>query len=139
VNQPTEHETQMALEQRSRELFDERVAHLDAGTQSRLNQARQSALDIARGKSRPMNGSRWLLPVGSAAALALVAVTTVQIMRPSSELPAIESSSSMASTMDDVEILTSTDELEMLQNMDFYAWLETQQGDVAHAAPGEPG
>ncbi len=147
MNQPINHnaETESVTEQRSRELFDQQVANLDAGTRSRLNQARQAALDAARGKAGDHAtawGSRWLLPVGSVAALALVAVTTVQLMRPDASQPAFESVSTAANTMasnaavsnvDDVEILTADADLELLQNMDFYAWVETQP-EAASAA-----
>lgn len=127
------------LEQRSRELFDDSVANLDARTRSRLNQARQAALDAARGPAAasPM---RWLLPVGSAAALGLVTLTTVQFMRSGNEAPVMEESTVVASTMDDLEILTSSDELEMLKDVDFYAWLETQpEGAAGNGDAGEAG
>ena len=140
MNEPIDHkaETGSVIEQRSRELFDQQVANLDAGTRSRLNQARQAALDAARGKAganATVWGSRWLLPVGSVAALALVAVTAVQLMRPDASQPPLElantagntlASNAVASNVDDVEILTADTDLELLQNMDFYAWVETQ-------------
>jgi hypothetical protein len=140
VNEPIDHkaETESVTAQRSRELFDQQVANLDAGACSRLNQARQAALDAARGKAGANAtawGPRWLLPVGSVAALALVAVTAVQLMRPDASQPPLElaysagntlAGSAVASNVDDVEILTADADLELLQNMDFYAWVETQ-------------
>ncbi len=129
-----------ALEQRSRELFDQHVSNLDARTRSRLNQARQAALAAHKGGAGGAFGARWLLPVGSAAALALVALTTTQFLRPVTELPQAEVTALAAATtgsVDDLEIIASGDELDMLQDMDFYAWLETQQ-DVL-AASGETG
>ncbi len=113
------------LEQLSRELFDASVANLDARTRSRLNQARQAALDAARGPAA-VSPVRWLVPVGSAAALGLVVLTSAQFMRASNEAPVAEEANVVASTVDDLEILTSSDELEMLQDVEFYAWLETQ-------------
>lgn len=117
-----------AVEQRSRELFDEQVTNLDAHTRSRLNRARQAALAATTtGEARsPVWNSRWLLPVGSAAAVTLVALSAVQLMRTDREV-APSSEQVVASTVDDVEILTSSEELDMLQNVDFYAWLDTQQ------------
>jgi hypothetical protein len=141
VNTPVQDESvkDERLEQRSRELFDTRVANLDARTRSRLNQVRQAALDAARG---PAVGSpaRWLLPVGSAAALGLVVLTATQFMRPGNEAPVIEEATALASTVDDLEILASSDDLEMLRNMEFYAWLETQpEGALNDVASGEAG
>ncbi len=127
------------LQQRSRELFDTSVANQDARTRSRLNQARQAALDVARG-SATATPMRWLVPVGSAAALGLVVLTSVQFMRSGNETPVMEQPNAVASTVDDLEILTSSDELEMLQDVDFYAWLETQQeGAVGGANTSEAG
>lgn len=128
MNTPIDKDSDSPMEQRSRELFDETVANLDARTRSRLNQARHAALDAARGQpvASPV---RWLLPVGSAAAVAMVALTTVQIMRPGAEAPVVVESATLAS-VDDFEILTSSDELEMLQDVDFYAWLETQDSEA---------
>ena len=117
-----------AVERRSRELFDEQVANLDAHTRSRLNRARQAALAaMTTGQARnPVWNSRWLLPLGSAAAVTLVALSAVQLIRTDREA-APGSETVVASTVDDVEILTSSEELDMLQNVDFYAWLDTQQ------------
>lgn len=121
------------LLQRSRELFDEQVAHQDARTRSRLNQARQAALEAARQQHATGHGlsARWLIPVGSATALALVVVTSVQVMntnadRPAAELIASSADGNDASNVNDVDILASDADLELLQNMEFYAWLETQ-------------
>ncbi|MGC3981558.1 MAG: hypothetical protein QM808_09880 [Steroidobacteraceae bacterium] len=133
MNRPTDDVSAKAagatpLEQRSREIFDQQVAGQDARTRSRLNQARQAALEVARAQAghghSPLR-ARWMVPVGSAAALALVALTATQLLRPAVEQPVIEAGSTPA--VDDLEIIASSDELEMLQNVDFYAWLETQQ------------
>lgn len=130
VNKPiNEQPANDAVEQRARELFNAQVANQDAHTRSRLNQARQAALAAARGNSRSLPyslGGRWMLPVGSIAALALVTLSALQFMKPASETTEIAAST--VATVDDVEILTSSDELEMLQDMEFYAWLETQEG-----------
>jgi hypothetical protein len=116
------------VERRSRALFDEQVANLDAHTRSRLNRARQAALAAASGQARrPAWSSRWLLPVGSAAAVTLVALSAVQLLRTDREAMPSSEPVTVASTVDDVEILTSSEELDMLQNVDFYAWLDTQQ------------
>jgi Protein of unknown function (DUF3619) len=142
VKQPTKQTIDDAtgdslLERRSREVFDERVANLDARTRSRLNRARQAALAAARGEARGrVWNSRWLLPVGSAAALALVTVSTVQFMRDSKQGTSAVAPVVVASAVDDIEILTSSDELDMLQNVDFYAWLDTQQDDLSGAHTG---
>jgi hypothetical protein len=126
-----------ALEQRSRELFNAQVDGLDAHTRSRLNRARQAALAAASGSSSSVSlGARWLLPVGSAAALALVTVSAVQLMRAEHETVPVSASLAASNTADDMEILASNEELDMLQNVDFYAWLDTQTDSLDAASSG---
>lgn len=137
TKQPLDDATGGAVERRSRELFDAQVANLDAHTRSRLNRARQAALASASDQVRGLVWkSRWVLPVGSAAAVALVALSTVQLLRTDREA-APGSESVVASTVDDVEILTSSEELDMLQNVDFYAWLDTQQDGQSNSGAAD--
>ncbi|MGE3530203.1 MAG: hypothetical protein AB7I12_00255 [Steroidobacteraceae bacterium] len=127
-----------ALAKRSRELFNEQVANLDARTRSRLNQARQTALDAVRGESHAF-GVRWLVPAGGVAALVLAGLFSVQFIGSGDE-PLPDASMTVASTVADVEIIASGDELEMLQNVDFYAWLETQSDTLnSEGNPSEAG
>lgn len=117
------------LETRSRELFEDQVSSQDARTRSRLNQARHAALAAAGGNDgRELQ--RWLLPVGSAAALALMTVVAVQrdgVQTPDAAVAQLKATDSV----DDMEIMLSGDELDMLKDMDFYAWLDTQSLDEA--------
>lgn len=134
MNETHESRVDAALEQRSRELFNTQVASQPAHMRSRLNQARQMALRAAHETTHSAWGLRGWVPVGSVAALALVAVTVMQIMRPGAE-HATESGPLLAASVDDVEILTADAELEMLQNMEFYAWLTTEpEAAVADSA-----
>ncbi len=127
-----QHDADAALAQRSRELFNERVANLDGRTRSRLNQARQAALAAARGSDR--SGLRWWAPVGSAAALTLVAMIGWQTLHQGAEVQMPEPSvNTVAGTVDDLEIMTSNDDLEMLRDVEFYAWLETEQDSLPGA------
>lgn len=118
------------LELRAREVFDEHVASLDAHARSRLNQARQAALDTARNKQRVIT-PRWLVPAGSMAAVAMIASITFQYLHggaTGADKPAV------TSAMEDMEIIASKDDLDLLQNVDFYEWMDT-----ADAADGEAG
>ena len=105
------------LEERSKALFDESVERLDGRTRSRLTRARHAALDELRA-GRP----RWLgfrLPAAGLATAALAAVLVVtwtglkQPVAPGGGLP-----------LDDFDIVADSDNLEMLQDVEFYAWLE---------------
>ena len=137
MNKVDEKQGGAVLETHSRELFNEQVANLDGHTRSRLNRARHVALEKARCESRaPFN--RWLIPVGGVAALALVAMFGWQVLQqmPGSgnEVVVAESSGAMTGAVDDLELITDSAELELLQNMDFYAWLGSQTDSTLPAA-----
>jgi hypothetical protein len=115
------------IEQRARQLFDAGAASLDAHTLSRLNQARHTALDAAR-KDRVVM-PHWLMPAGSAAAMALVAVVTVQYMR---DAPHAEVNTSV-NALEDMDIIASNEELDLLQDVDFYDWLDAADAPDSEA------
>ena len=120
MNEPNEWPGQLEL--RAREAFDEHVASLDAHTRSRLNQARHLALDVARNKKRLIM-PRWLVPAGSIAVIAMIATVTFQYMHDTAVVNA--NKSAVTSAMEDMDIIASNDELDLLQNVDFYEWLDT--------------
>lgn len=109
-----------SLQERAAELFADSVENLDAATRSRLNQARQQALRAA--KPRPLLGSwqTWV-PAGAAAAVATVAI----VMWNGAEQPDLLVPPTMAT---DFEILMDQDDLEMLEDLEFYSWLELDAG-----------
>ncbi len=106
------------LERRTKRLFDDSVAALDAATRSRLTQARHRALE-ARSSSRA--GWRWsLVPAGAVAAMAVVA-WFIAWQGPSA------SDSMQAASLNDLEILLGEEDIEMLdEELEFYGWLEEQ-------------
>jgi len=120
VNTPqhnSDNQSSAALEQRTRDVFDQHTASLDAHTLSRLNQARQAALDIAR-KQKTAAMPRWLMPAGSIAAMALVAMIAFHFNGGAgSSVPAV-------SPMEDMEIIASSDDIDLLQDVDFYDSLD---------------
>ena len=101
-------------ENKAKELFDDSVDRLDAATLSRLNQGRHAALDALQG-SRPVDvWGRWIPAAGVAAAV-LVAVMVVR--GPNAvDLPIV--------SVTDFEILLEGESLEMLEDLEFYSWLE---------------
>lgn len=107
------------LEKRARDLLDESVEHLDAATLSRLNQARQRALEAARRRASP-SWQWWGLPAGGLA----VAVLAVAVWWP--RTAEIETP---VSVMEDMEILVSAD-IEMLEDLEFFMWLDEADEDA---------
>jgi hypothetical protein len=108
------------LEERSRELFESSVERLDARTRSRLNQARQRALDeIKKGSARRY----WLgVPLGGLAAAALIAALLIR-GGGESAAPHLENGNL---PLDDFDIVADADSFEMIQDVEFYSWLAEQ-------------
>lgn len=111
------------LERRARELHDQAVEHLDADTLARLAKARRIALDEADGssKTRISFGKRWA-PAAMTAGLGSLAIAwlLVDYQRESTEVFVEED------LADDIEILLAGENLELLEDLDFYLWLTMQ-------------
>ncbi|MGH8189251.1 MAG: hypothetical protein ACREUC_22030 [Steroidobacteraceae bacterium] len=103
------------LERKATALFDESVERLDGRTRSRLTQARNRAVDELRsGAVR----RRWLRgPTGLAAAMVVGAAVMLWAGVSRNPVPG-------AIPLDDLEIVADADDLELLQDVEFYAWLE---------------
>lgn len=104
---------------KAKELFDQSVEGLDAETRSRLNRGRHEALAQLRPGASYGQWLQWnqrSLPAAGVAAAAVVAVliwtgrTSVDDLTP----PA---------TASDLEILLAEDSFEMLQELEFYSWI----------------
>jgi anti-sigma-K factor RskA len=105
-----------------REHLDSEARDLDATTASRLNRARQRALD-----AQPAASQRWRWPaVGLATAAALMLAVVIQSRNAEAPLPAPVASTQ---AVDDLDLLAGTEDLEMIENLEFYAWLEQQSLD----------
>ena len=100
------------LHSKAKQLFDDSVDGLDAATLSRLNRGRHEALAEA-GRRRTL--VRWA-PAGGLAAAAVVAVVMVQSPDVTEAPP--------GSTAADFEILLGEDSLDMLEDLEFYDWLD---------------
>ena len=98
-------------------LFDESVDRLDAETLSTLNRRRHAALEAARGGLPAWQ--RWAPAVGA------TAVVVVAVMLATPRPDAVD-----VVPLDDMDILLGEDSIEMLEDLEFYAWMESQDGDV---------
>lgn len=105
---------------RTKDLFDESVDRLDAATLSRLNQGRQRALAELDRASPYGQWLRWV-PVTAAAAVALIAVMVVN--QPGSVEEPL--------TATDFEMLIETEDLELLEDLEFYTWLELADAETS--------
>lgn len=115
------------LVERIREHLDARVDDLDAETLSRLAEARRRAL-AAAGKPRrrwtiPRPGDHraadWVVPAGAfASVVATVLALTIMVAEPGNGL---------AKEVDDLEMLTAGEEIELYENLEFYLWLQDRE------------
>lgn len=98
-------------------MFDSSVDRLDAATLSKLNQRRQAALAKAGG-ARPAHAwLRWA-PASGLAAAAVIAVMMMQ--GPGvTDIPAMPDTAAT-----DFEILLGDEQLEMIEELEFYSWID---------------
>ncbi len=105
---------------KTRQALDESVDSLDASTLSRLNQARQQAL---RSKITRRNFVATWLPASVAAAL--VIAITVNMMPDFQK--SIEPKELTEQAFDDIDIIASSAELDLLEDLEFVGWLIEEQ------------
>ena len=110
-----------AVEERTKLLFDESVSSLDPQTRSKLTQARYRALEELEGSAPAGWRPRWI-PAGVLAAGVLVVVMLWQGQPAvSPETPAFD-----VAALSDLEIILGDGDLGLLQELEFYAWLDEQ-------------
>jgi hypothetical protein len=88
---------------------------LDAQTRSRLNQARQAALDAMT--PRPVRRSHWV----TGAVTAALAVLAFMVWQPITDGPPPVAPASL--DVPDFELLMTNEDLDMLEDLEFYTWL----------------
>ncbi|MGB5333641.1 MAG: hypothetical protein WBM80_15205 [Woeseiaceae bacterium] len=108
-----------SFERQVKATFDESVDKLDAATLSQLNRGRHEALAELQ---RP--GYRWSqwMPATGVAAAVLVAVILLQSPTGVDDFPD-------AANVTDMEILLGEDSIEMLEELEFYSWIDTADMD----------
>lgn len=104
--------------EKAKSLFDQSAEELDGATRSRLNQGRQEA--IAELQSNVTQFGRWTrwVPVGGVAAAAAIAIV---LWNGNPEVDPLA-----RATISDFEILLDNDSFEMLQDLEFYSWLDIE-------------
>jgi len=120
------------FEQRAADLLRESATTLDGQTRSRLNRARQAALDelpAARGRGRA--GYGW-----ATAGVAAVAVLTGVLLNNRAPVQAPVPLTEVPAAAVDLDLLMAEEELEMLEDLEFFAWLESEDFAGSDGAAG---
>jgi anti-sigma factor RsiW len=107
------HDQEQQLIHDIRQTLDD--APLDAATTRRLNAMRRKALEQA---AKPA-WFRHALPAAAFASISALAIAIVLMQSPPQTELAVDS-------IDAFEIISSNDELEMYQHLEFYLWLAEQ-------------
>ena len=111
------------LAAKAKALFDASVDGLDGQTLSQLNRNRHEALEQAAGR-RTIAWTQWVPATGvAAAAVVAVAVWNSEPSLAPSDAP---------STASDFEIILEVDDLEMLEELEFYSWIELEDEMASH-------
>ena len=98
------------------EILDRQVVDDDA--RAALRRVRDAALDAG---ARPRRRRTHWVPAAAVAALLLVGIGVALLY------PELEQSPMPAGTFDDLVVIDSEDELELLEELEFYVWLEQQE------------
>ena len=102
-------------------LFDDSADRLDGATLSTLNQSRHRALEELKAGPSPL--WRWAPAAGVTAAVLVAVMVTLE------EQPAVDA---LPDSVADMEILLGEDSIEMLEDLEFYAFIDMleQENDV---------
>ena len=104
--------------QKAKAVFDQSVEGIDGQTRSSLNRSRQSAL--AEIDSRNINLGRWTQWV-PAAGVATVAIVAISLWNGKPQIDAVA-----PSPVGDFELIMAEESFDMLQDLDFYSWLDIE-------------
>ena len=104
-----------------RQQLDRSCNALDGQTLSRLNRIRHAALE----RKAAARSSRLLLPFGGFVTACLL-VLSVSLFAPRTAPDA----EAVASPLEDIEILTSSDSLDLYEDYEFYQWLAENDTQV---------
>lgn len=125
-DQSSHDETRLA--ERIRAHLEASADALDDATVARLEEARRRAVAAAgrsarRGGWRSLLGERrpaeWLVPAGAFASVVATA-TALSIM-------VADPGDGVVREMDDLEMLTSGEDIELYENLEFYQWLQDRE------------
>lgn len=121
----------------SRQLLDDSLDNLDDSVLSRLRQSRQLAINAAMQSTKQSKQTEpdsennflfpnWLVPASTGAAFATIAlsVTLFWTQAPFQQTPQQYQENSF---IEDINLLSQSEDLDLYQNLEFYLWLEDEK------------
>jgi anti-sigma-K factor RskA len=119
-------ETLTDFERNARVVLTESLTRVDARLRSRLNRARQAALEAAAARRRPSWRGSALMPAAGAVAAALLVTVLLWHRQPTTvELPLLEGRNA---SVEDMDMLADGEALDLMEGWDgpFYEWAAAQ-------------
>jgi hypothetical protein len=116
-----------------RQVLDESVDNLDAGTRSRLARARHAALEAREAKEkRGERRLRWVgLPAAGLAVAAVAALLVLNVFDP-------RGTGAPEDFVADLEVLGAEESTEFYEDLDFYLWISEEGLDEKRTdTPGD--
>lgn len=107
-----------------RRTLDEGAESIDSATASKLNRARQHALDAGLRRA-PLRW--WWAGIALTTAACAMWALSLSLYTPEMNAPLIPVATEAPDQ--DFEMLAGTEDLELIENLEFYAWLEQQSLD----------
>jgi cytochrome c-type biogenesis protein CcmH/NrfG len=113
------------FERNARAVLEQSIARIDARTRSRLNQARQLAVEAVGTPHRPWWRTFALMPAGAVAAALVLAVMLWHREPTVRESPLLEG---RVTGVEDMDLLADADGLDLVEGWDgpFYEWAADQ-------------
>ncbi|MGH8229283.1 MAG: hypothetical protein ACREU3_15525 [Steroidobacteraceae bacterium] len=127
-----------ALERRVRAVLEQSVSRVDAHARSRLNRARQAALEAAAARRRSRWRMRVLMPLAGATMMAVLAAGLV-LFGVGSRQPAAPAVS--RPPLEVLDLLSDGDSMTLMEHYDrgFYEWAATEaQGSNGSSSGSKP-
>ena len=104
--------------------------HIDEQTLAQLKSARRNAVDVYTAKQSKAHRPARLFPVAGFATVgaALLVAVTLWTLQPSQQ---IEKESAPIAVLEDLNLLTGSEEIEFYQDLEFYEWLAVNEQAVS--------
>lgn len=114
------------LEERASAVLQDSVTRVNSRVRSRLNQARQAALEERAAHRRSFWRGPIFVPAGAVAAVALVALLLTTHLQTDHAMPG-----EGGQAIDDIELLADSEGLDLVENWDgnFYEWAAQESDD----------